>query len=152
MSYVENNLMKDESVVHSTKQHWIIFLWPVVFFFGGLYVIMLGMKDPSTADSTAGIAVLCILVGLVWFVMALLRYITNEFAITNKRVIIKIGVIRRMTLEMNLDKVESVSVDQSILGRILDYGTLVVSGTGSTKQPFKEIAGPIKFKKIVQER
>jgi len=64
---------------------------------------------------------------------------SSEFAITNKRVIIKVGLISRKTLEMNLSKIESVNVDQSILGRILRYGTLTVIGTGGTRETFTTI-------------
>ena len=55
----------------------------------------------------------------------------TEMAVTDRRIIYKRGLIRRMTAEMNIEKVESVSVGQSILGRILDYGTIDVRGTGA---------------------
>lgn len=76
---------------------------------------------------------------------------TSEFAITNKRIIIKVGLISRRTLEMNLNKIESVNVDQGILGRILGYGTIVVIGTGGTREPFASISNPIEFRKRFQE-
>lgn len=76
---------------------------------------------------------------------------TSEFAITNKLIIIKVGLISRRTLEMNLSKIESVNVDQGILGRMLGYGTIVVIGTGGTKEPFASIADPMNFRKKFQE-
>jgi len=93
-----------------------------------------------------------LLVGIIWFINALIRYLTSEFAITNKRIIIKVGLIKRITLEMNREKIESIGVDQGILGRIFNYGTIVISGTGSTKQIFKAIINPIQFRKIAQEK
>jgi uncharacterized membrane protein YdbT with pleckstrin-like domain len=93
-----------------------------------------------------------LLVGIIWFINALIRYLTSEFAITNKRIIIKVGLIKRITLEMNREKIESIGVDQGILGRIFNYGTIVISGTGSTKQIFKAIVNPIQFRKIAQEK
>jgi len=93
-----------------------------------------------------------LLVGIIWFINALIRYLTSEFAITNKRIIIKVGLIKRITLEMNREKIESIGVDQGILGRIFNYGTIVISGTGSIRQIFKAIVNPIQFRKIAQEK
>lgn len=85
------------------------------------------------------------------FLAPLIERFTSEFAITNKRVVIKVGFIARRTLEMNLSKIESVNVDQSILGRILGYGTIVIIGTGGTKEPFRAIKDPMTFRKRFQE-
>jgi uncharacterized membrane protein YdbT with pleckstrin-like domain len=78
------------------------------------------------------------------------RY-TDEFAITNKRVIIKTGLISRKTFEMNHSKIESVNVDQSILGRILGYGTIGIVGSGGTREVFPNIKNPLAFRKKFQE-
>ncbi len=88
---------------------------------------------------------------LTLFIEPLIAYSTSEFAITNKRIIIKVGLISRRTLEMNLNKIESVNVDQSILGRMLGYGTINVIGTGGTKEPFACIGDPMTFRKKFQE-
>lgn len=81
----------------------------------------------------------------------LIQWFTNEYAITNKRIIVKVGFISRTTLELNHLRVESVNVNQTILGRILGYGTLVVIGTGGTTQPFRRISRPLEFRKAFQE-
>ncbi len=88
---------------------------------------------------------------LTLFMAPFIRSATSEFAITSKRLIIKVGLISRRTLEMNLNKIESVNVDQSILGRILGYGTIIVIGTGGTREPFSGIADPMGFRKKFQE-
>lgn len=88
---------------------------------------------------------------LTLFIAPLISMATGEFAITNKRVILKVGLIRRITLEMNIAKIESVSVDQSILGRLLNYGTIKVTGTGGTGQPFHCIVDALTFRKKFQE-
>ncbi len=85
------------------------------------------------------------------FIAPLIDRVTSEFAITNKRIIIKVGLVSRRTLEMNLGKVESVNVDQSILGRILGYGTIIVIGTGGTKEPFSDISAPLEFRRQFQQ-
>lgn len=80
-----------------------------------------------------------------------IRRATSEYAITNKRVIIKVGLISRRTLEMNLSKIESVNVNQSILARLLGYGSIVVIGTGGTRETFHNIAEPLMFRRKFQE-
>ena len=101
--------------------------------------------------------------GLHWIVFVSLRGVftlfiaplidrwTSEFAITNKRIIIKVGLISRHTVEMNLTKIESVDIDQSIMGRILGYGTITVIGTGGTREAFLNIAHPMEFRRQFQQ-
>jgi uncharacterized membrane protein YdbT with pleckstrin-like domain len=88
---------------------------------------------------------------LTLFVAPLIDKWTDEFAITNKRVIVKTGLISRRTVELNLSKLESVNVDQSILGRILGFGTLHLVGTGGTREVFLNIKKPLTFRKKFQE-
>ena len=89
---------------------------------------------------------------LTLFIAPLIQRATSEFAITNKRVIIKVGLISRRTLEMNLSKIESVNVNQGIFARLLGYGTIVVIGTGGTKEQFAGISDPMTFRKKFQEQ
>lgn len=88
---------------------------------------------------------------LTLFIAPIIQRWTTEFAITSKRVINKSGLIQRKTFEMNLNRIESVNVEQSILGRILGYGDIVIIGTGGTKEEFKDIKQPITFRKKFQE-
>ncbi len=118
-SYVNNNLVRDEYILHETNHHWIIFI------------------------SFRAI--------LTLFIAPLIDRFFDEFAITNKRIIIKTGFISRKTLEMNLSKIESVNVNQSIMGRVLGFGDLTVIGTGGTQETFKKINRPITFRKKFQE-
>ena len=85
------------------------------------------------------------------FILPILDKWTDEFAITNKRIIVKTGLIQRHTLEMNLSKIESVNVDQSIMGRIFGYGTITIIGTGGTRESFPNIQRPMEFRKMFQE-
>lgn len=88
---------------------------------------------------------------LTLFLLPVVERATSEFAVTSRRVIIKVGLISRRTVELNLEKIESIGVDQSILGRIFGYGTIVVNGTGGTHEPFRGIARPLEFRKAVNE-
>src|SRR5260221_134503 len=85
------------------------------------------------------------------FIAPLIDRAFSEFAITNRRVIIKVGFISRKTLEMNLSKIESVNVDQGIWGRMLGYGTITIIGTGGTKETFGNISGPLEFRRQFQQ-
>ena len=140
-SYVQNNLIPGEQVVHETGVHPVVFLSPAAFVIGGIVFGMLGMPYPG---------VIFLLVGVVLFAGAWIRQWSSEFAVTNKRVIIKVGFISRRTIEINMSKVESVEIDQDIFGRLLNYGTITVIGTGGTKEPFALISDPLAFRRAVQ--
>jgi uncharacterized membrane protein YdbT with pleckstrin-like domain len=88
---------------------------------------------------------------LTLFIAPLIDRFCSEFAITNRRVIIKQGLVSRRTFEMNLSKIESVNVDQSLLGRMLGYGTIALIGTGGTRETFGDIAAPIEFRRQFQQ-
>lgn len=88
-------------------------------------------------------------IGLYFLISAWLTYTSTELAVTNRRIIAKYGVIRRHAYEMNLDKVESFQVEQGIAGRLLDFGTILVRGTGSSFEPIVGISQPLEFRKAV---
>jgi uncharacterized membrane protein YdbT with pleckstrin-like domain len=85
-------------------------------------------------------------------ITSLIARATSEFAVTNKRVLIKIGWLRPHSLETLLSKIETIRIEQGILGRALNYGTIIVSGTGGPKEPFRTIASPMEFRRKVQEQ
>ncbi len=88
---------------------------------------------------------------LTLFIAPLVQRATSEFAVTNRRVVVKVGLVSRKTIELNLEKVESIGVEQTILGRILDYGTIVIIGTGGTREPFRGIRDPLGFRRAVNQ-
>ena len=94
-----------------------------------------------------GLVTLLLVVGLIFLIMAWIKYATTELAITNKRVIAKSGLIQRKTMEMFLNKIESVQVEQGILARMFDYGTVTIAGTGVHSAAFANIAKPLEFRK-----
>ena len=148
MGYIEKNLTSGEKVVFKTKLHWMLFFWSIIFLALGIYLIIVsGEANPAGGFFGA----MFFLFGIVKFIMAIVRFLTAEFGITNKRVIIKDGLIKRISLELNLDKIEGIGVEQGIFGRILGYGTILITGTGGTKQPLKKISKPLDFRKKVQE-
>ena len=88
---------------------------------------------------------------LTLFIAPLIDRLSSEFAITDRRVIIKLGVVSRRTFEMNLSKIESVNVDQGIWARMLGYGTITLIGTGGTKETFGNISRPLEFRRQFQQ-
>jgi membrane protein YdbS with pleckstrin-like domain len=136
-----------ERLVYSTRLHWAVFLplyfWLAVAF--GLFV------TKNATGITVG-AILLIFAVIPLAITSLIARATSEFAVTNKRVLIKTGWIRRHSLETLLTKIESIRVEQSVLGRMLDYGTIIISGTGGSKEPFHKIAEPMIFRRRVQDQ
>jgi len=119
MSYVLDNLLKNERVVYEARVHWSVYLsWKSV---------------------------------LTLFIWGWVQRAASEFAVTNRRVIIKVGIVQRRTLELNLGKVESIEVEQSIWGRLFSFGDIEVIGTGGTREQFQRIGDPLGFRKAVAE-
>jgi len=143
MGYIDDNLMSGEQVVYRTKLHWVIFLWPIIC---AVIAFMLFAGGSTTAGG------FFLLVAIIWGISSFISLKTSEFGITNKRVLIKTGFIRRNSLETLLTKVEGIQVNQGMLGRILNYGTIIVKGTGGTSNPFHKIDAPLEFRKKVQEQ
>ncbi len=142
MSYVQSNLLPNESVTYWAKLHWIIYALPLGVFAVAVAIVALG------GGWIAGAVVAA--VAVILFVPPWIRAMSSEFAVTNKRVLIKVGLVRRHSLELLLQKVEGIGVDQGIMGRILGYGTIIVSGTGGTKEAFQMISNPLEFRRQVQ--
>lgn len=129
-SYVEGALVTDEKIVYLGH----ISLWSL---------------SPLIA---LGIVLLPVFgLGLIFLIKAWVRYKTTEIAITTKRVIVKFGFIRRSTVEINISKVESIQVDQEILGRMFNFGTLIVAGAGTPQAPIPGISEPMEFRKAFIE-
>ena len=125
-SYVDEVLIKDEIVLYRGHLSvWSFFWWILL---GLLLLAAFGL-------------------GLLVWLWAWIIYRTTELAVTNKRIIAKSGLIQRNTVEMFLEKVESIQVGQSILGRIFDFGSITVSGTGGDKSPVKNVSHPLEFRK-----
>lgn len=149
MSYVDSNLMKDEVVMHRTKLSKVLFVWPGVVAFVALLFSLWILINPQYKIIYAGFG---LIVAVIFLLSPYIQYITSEYAVTNKRVIVKVGFIRRQTLETLLQRIEAISVDQTVLGRILNYGTITITGTGGTRESFMNITDPLGFRKAVQEQ
>jgi uncharacterized membrane protein YdbT with pleckstrin-like domain len=147
--YIHEILQPDEKIVFTTTIHWMIYLPGVLLWIVAIGIYVFGMQF------SPGWSLVALAVGLLaaistfraWF-----RRWTTEIDVTDRRIVFKRGFIRRHTVEMNMDKVESVDVDQSILGRIFDFGDIVVRGTGVGIEPLRNIQAPLEFRNYVTAR
>lgn len=155
MAYIDSTLMPGEHVVKRTQLHWIVFAPCAVAMFPASAFLTLAMMAPPTDEARVpllGAGVLTVLIALFIAISAFIKFKTSEFAVTNKRVIIKVGFIARNSLEVLLTKAESIQVDQSVTGRMLGYGSIVVTGTGGSRDPYHQIDSPLEFRRAVQEQ
>jgi uncharacterized membrane protein YdbT with pleckstrin-like domain len=157
MGYVDENLISGENVAYRARLHWILFVNPgliaiVVIAFAVLLFYAANLTDRVSTQTLVlvGIGVLVILA--IPLLMAFVKWHTAEFAVTNKRVILKTGFVQSKTAEMFLNKIESVGVEQSIGGRIFGFGTIVIRGTGGSLEPFHRVSNPLRFRNQIQEQ
>jgi uncharacterized membrane protein YdbT with pleckstrin-like domain len=129
MSYIDDSLVEGETLVHRAHISWWSQFWLVFL----------------------GIVTLVVAVGLVFIIWAWIRVRSTELAITNRRIIAKFGFVKRHTVEINLEKVEALKVEQGVWGRILNYGTIFISGSGSSVAPIPNIADPLVFRRKFME-
>ena len=156
MGYVEKNLMQGEKLYAKARLHWTVFGKAILFVAASLAQIAYsftasldGNGELSSAAWYTGMVVLC---AGIWFAAeAFVKRQSTELAVTSKRVIAKFGFIRRSTIELNHSKVESFHVDQSVLGRMLGYGTLSINGTGGGITPIPGIGDPLGFRRRAME-
>jgi len=151
MSYVDSQLLPGEVVLHRARRSKALFTAPwIVVGLAVLAAVAALMGVPPYKIWLWRLALALLAIAAAWYVGCKIRYTSAEFAVTNKRVIIKTGWMRRRTLETMLSKIEGVGVDQGILGRMMNYGSITVTGTGGTKEVFDEIANPLEFRRQVQ--
>jgi len=154
MRYIDEILQPGEKVLYSTNAHWIFYLPAIVAWIAAIVLLVL-----SRWTTTDGIVLLCLaasavvaIAALYWTAKAWFHRWTTETDVTNLRVVHKTGFIKRRTFEMALDKVESVDVNQSILGRILNYGDVTILGVGEGKETISTIASPLDFRNHITAR
>jgi uncharacterized membrane protein YdbT with pleckstrin-like domain len=160
MSYVDRNLTSGETVIYKTRLHWIVMLHHIVMALmaaagaGALLYFAFGQDDLSQDSVHAFeiVAGVLLLAAVITLAVGAIQRNATEMAVTNHRVIIKVGLVGRRTVELLLSKVESIEVKETALGRMLGYGTIVVIGTGGTPEPFYRVAHPLEFRSKVQQQ
>jgi uncharacterized membrane protein YdbT with pleckstrin-like domain len=152
--YIDDILQPGEKVLYSTNAHWIFYLpaiaaWIVALAF---FILSRNTLNETLVLVWLSLAAIAGLAALYWTLKAWFHRWTTETDVTNLRVVHKTGFIKRRTFEMSLDKVESVDVNQSILGRILNYGDVTVRGVGEGSETIKTIASPLDFRNHITAR
>jgi uncharacterized membrane protein YdbT with pleckstrin-like domain len=152
--YIDEILQPNERVLYSTNAHWIYYLPAIAAWIVAILLFVL-----SRTTETEGLillwlsaSVIAAIAALYWTAKAWFHLWTTETDVTNLRVVHKTGFIKRRTFEMSLDKVESVDVNQTILGRILNYGDVTILGVGEGKETISTIASPLIFRNYITAR
>lgn len=148
MSYVQTSLLTDEEVIALGEVHWWVFVHGSLLVAFGLFLFALGEGFWQALYPMAFVIGLgFLLVGGFSLIKAFIHYRYSELAVTNKRVIAKFGLIQRETIELLHKNVESLHVSQSIIGRLLNFGTIIINGTGGVSTPISGIVSPLEFRK-----
>ncbi len=157
MGYIENNLVPGEQVIYKTGYHWIVILWSMVLsiLFAALGVAALyeAFSNNEKANYKQAFEIggsVALILAAIILMQGIVRRNSTEVAVSNKRVLIKTGVLARKSIEVLLGKVESIGVEESAMGRMLGYGSVVVRGTGGTFETFHNISHPDEFRRQVQ--
>ncbi|HEV8357788.1 MAG TPA: PH domain-containing protein [Gemmatimonadales bacterium] len=146
MSYVDRHLLSGEAVTYRTRLHWKVYLLPALL----TLVVLLPLGVWAASSDTKVVALLPAAAAVVALGLAWLRRRSSEFAVTNKRVIIKLGVLTTRSIELLLPKIEGIEVGQTLAGRMFGYGAIIVTGSGGTKELFDGIQAPLDFRQAVQ--
>ncbi|MHB8412991.1 MAG: PH domain-containing protein [Candidatus Acidiferrales bacterium] len=159
MSYVDKNLVPGETLVYRTGCHWIVMFWPLlaglILGFVGLAFLAGGWMATRNGGRYEGAIVegALALVGAAALIGGgIIRRFATEVAVSDKRVLIKTGLFSRRSVEILLPKVESIGVEESLFGRMLGYGSVIVRGTGGTFETFDKIARPNELRRQVQQQ
>src|ERR1700683_3240297 len=161
MSYIESNLVSGETVMYQTRLHWIVMLGHIIvgcllLILPGALLLYYALSQTTLESGTSHMmkvgGLVLIIAGLFVIVIGMVRRNATEMAVTNRRVVVKTGLASRKTIEMLLNKVESIEVSETTPGRMLGYGTIVMIGTGGTSEPFRKMAHPLEFRSHVQQQ
>ena len=160
MSYIEKTLTDNEKIIAFRRSHWISLLWPFVLFtfliFASLFVLYLFKNLPTDLLIVYERMIIFIIIASFFIFIVtiifthLIKYISTEYVITNKRIIFKTGFIWTNTDELRNSQLENIQIKQSIIGRLLFYGDLEFRGTGGSPVIFKTVSNPIAFKKEIE--
>jgi uncharacterized membrane protein YdbT with pleckstrin-like domain len=152
--YIDDILQPGERVLYSTNAHWIFFLPAIAAWIAAAVFLVLSRTVAAEGLIVLYLALAAVaaLAALYWTATAWFHRWTTETDVTTMRVVHKTGFIKRRTFEMSLDKVESVDVNQSILGRIMNYGDVTIQGVGEGTQTISTIARPLAFRTAITTR
>lgn len=151
MSYVQRVLQPGETLIYATRLHWLVYARAL-----GLVIVAAALAAGASSVTTAELQMLLwagaggfLLLGVIAGIAAGMRRASTELAVTDHRVIYKRGIVGRYTIEMARSKVESVDVVQSVWGRVFNFGTILVRGTGGSLEPFRDVEDPLRLRSAI---
>ena len=147
MGYIEKNLMNGEQIVYEARQHWIIYLKPFLLLLIAIGLFVIPTKDMALLMQVC-MSVVLLVVAAIWAVNI---YGGRKYILTNRRLILKRGILRRESTDLVLRRCEGVSISQTILGRMLNYGDVNVS-TGEVANKFVQIENPVQFSSQINQQ
>jgi uncharacterized membrane protein YdbT with pleckstrin-like domain len=146
MSYVDGHLLPGETVAFRTRMHWKVYVGPLLLsLLVAIPLVIWALKSDNKV-----LALLPPILIPIALLPAWVRRRSSEFAVTNKRVIAKVGVMQTRSVELLLGKVEGIAVNQGLSGKIFGFGEVVITGSGGTKEDFAGIQAPLDFRQAVQ--
>jgi hypothetical protein len=159
VGYLENSLLPGEKPVHTARPHWIVFVFPVIASlpFGALaFAHALASGSPisrgdGSAHSDAQVAGFYLAIAVACLAFGFVRRASSALTITNRRVMAQKGFWMRKTFEVPLSWLATVTVEESLLGRVLGYGTILLRGTGGSVERFPRMSSAVRFRKLVQQ-
>jgi uncharacterized membrane protein YdbT with pleckstrin-like domain len=136
--------MDNQQVVYQARLHWVLFIWPVLFLAFGLWA-------SSKFLSLHEVGLFVVVMALLWSILVWLTYQFSSLTIKKKQVILRTGILVRQTIDISLNKIESVDIRQSILGSLFKYGSIVITGTGGTRQEMTYVARPLTCRRYIEQ-
>ncbi|HEX5207796.1 MAG TPA: PH domain-containing protein [Steroidobacteraceae bacterium] len=160
MNYIEASLVPGETVVYQTRLHWTVMLRHLLlglFLLAGAGALLSYLlHQPRSGDASEhlmeGGAAALLVCAIAAIVAGVMRRNATEIAVTTRRVVVKQGLVSRKTIEMLLNKIETIEVSEPMAGRMLGYGSIMIVGTGGTSEPFHKIAHPLQFRNEVLQQ
>ena len=160
MSYLEQSLIDGERALYRAHLHWIVLLREILIGgiagAAGIGALIAGLVRAQRHEGSPAFLVilglLLLVSGGLFLAGGIVRRRATEIVLTTHRVLIKTGILRRQTTELLLSKLESVGVNESVTGRMLGYGTVVLRGTGGTPETFDRISRPLEFRRRIQSQ
>jgi len=150
--YIDEILQPGEQVLYSTNAHWVFYFPAIVAWAVVAVLLIVSFAIPPAALVGLASAAVVAVPALFWTIKGWFHRMTTETDVTNHRVVHKTGFIKRKTFEIALDKIESVDVEQSIMGRVLNYGDVRINGVGEGTQNIPTIASPLAFRSAITTR
>lgn len=140
----ERQLNNEPGIIYQARLHWIIFLWPTLLFIAGFYVLVQYESLDKVAFGIMGFAG-------VWWLMHYANYRYSYINIKQNRIVLRAGVWVRQTIDLPMAKIESVDITQNILGSMLGYGSMLITGTGGSRNLLEHVKSPLTCRRLIEQ-